>query len=864
MKRKPFIMKGFCLGIILFGMHGCFYHAFLPYTSLTKFFIALLLTGMWFMILSICPFRELEQKARKSLSIPFLKYPVADMLILLTLFIMAGYALNHIVRIQQDAQVLYGAVSHQYDLYYGNESGIFTLRGYASNGSRLIFLVEMLLAFFMAKAFSRKHGMFLGTLPVAIVISGGLVLGKTPSMWDMGCIICGVLGMQMLTDVIRRGGRKGFRQKTAGSRQYRKVYPVVAVLMAFIFSVSSILSLSTADFCLQKEKELLKIQNNMERKVVDASVRTIQKIMMKLGIQQPGMLNNLAPSFTGETVLTITSDKKPEEDIYLRGFIGTKYEDGRWSNPADEEQRKSAFWDYRYQLMTQDYDYVMSYGDGNLTENTKMTIEYASGNRSSFGYLPCYSRLADESTSLFLLDGDHGFRRDTSVKKYQVEYLNWVSGTEEEFLGDRELFREGRLNAYFEKEENDFILEQYYNYILEQDTWLPEKGLEKTRELADTLLEKGEIIFEDEDGVSKDVLEIIQSMQRFFQTSTTYSQKLKMRASGEDYVENFLFRQKKGYCEHYATAGAVLFRAMGVPSRYVSGYKVSASDFIENEDGTYTAEVIDSKAHAWTEIYAIDGGWIVADMTPPDERQEVPPARDTNSMIAVTEEPDEDEFLGSSEDSSEQVSPEDEATPTPGNMKKVTDQEEEDSEEPDAGSDASLPGQKEIPGGSEEYENLWCVFQWIGIILIVMVIASVVWRLQAVLRHIRLKCCKDYRRYILEMNHLFERYLQCCGYRRVSKMTDREYVEFLKEIYPEGDQKGILERYYRILEQARFAQEAGSAEEIRWCKKLLYHMGANVVQRRSKARRFYVRWIRNWRRKTRKVSADPTNGKKGK
>ena len=98
---------------------------------------------------------------------------------------------------------------------------------------------------------------------------------------------------------------------------------------------------------------------------------------------------------------------------------------------------------------------------------------------------------------------------------------------------------------------------------------------------------------------------VIDDLRSYLGQITEYSQQLKMKEIGTDYVENFLFVQRKGYCEHYATAGAVLFRAMGVPARYVSGYRVPASDFVDNGDGTYTAKVPDLEAHAWTEVYSL-------------------------------------------------------------------------------------------------------------------------------------------------------------------------------------------------------------------------------------------------------------------
>lgn len=117
------------------------------------------------------------------------------------------------------------------------------------------------------------------------------------------------------------------------------------------------------------------------------------------------------------------------------------------------------------------------------------------------------------------------------------------------------------------------------------------------------------------------------------------------------------FVQKLGYCEHYATAGAVLFRAMGIPSRYVSGYRVPASDFVDNGDGTYTAKVLDQEAHAWTEVYSLSSGWTVADMTPSaqDATGQINNNGSGFTQTAPTEEPDfgDDTFLENDPQSSE-------------------------------------------------------------------------------------------------------------------------------------------------------------------------------------------------------------------
>lgn len=97
---------------------------------------------------------------------------------------------------------------------------------------------------------------------------------------------------------------------------------------------------------------------------------------------------------------------------------------------------------------------------------------------------------------------------------------------------------------------------------------------------------------------------------------TEYSLLVEAVPEGEDFIENFFFGQKKGYCIHYAAAAVMMFRMYGVPARYVTGFLIPPSMFYQNEEGIYQADVPDDHAHAWAEAY-IDGRWMTVEATPP-------------------------------------------------------------------------------------------------------------------------------------------------------------------------------------------------------------------------------------------------------
>jgi hypothetical protein len=80
---------------------------------------------------------------------------------------------------------------------------------------------------------------------------------------------------------------------------------------------------------------------------------------------------------------------------------------------------------------------------------------------------------------------------------------------------------------------------------------------------------------------------------------------------GKDAVEDFLFTQKRGYCEHFASAFVVLCRTKGIPARLVTG-------FLPGEYNALTGlwEVRMHDAHAWAEVFVPQAGWVPFDPTP--------------------------------------------------------------------------------------------------------------------------------------------------------------------------------------------------------------------------------------------------------
>lgn len=77
-----------------------------------------------------------------------------------------------------------------------------------------------------------------------------------------------------------------------------------------------------------------------------------------------------------------------------------------------------------------------------------------------------------------------------------------------------------------------------------------------------------------------------------------------------DTADAFWFDIQRGFCEHIASAFAVLMRSAGIPARIVTGYQGGERNAV---DGLWT--VRQSDAHAWTEVWLPGQGWLRIDPT---------------------------------------------------------------------------------------------------------------------------------------------------------------------------------------------------------------------------------------------------------
>lgn len=194
-------------------------------------------------------------------------------------------------------------------------------------------------------------------------------------------------------------------------------------------------------------------------------------------------------------------------------------------------------------------------------------------------------------------------------------------------------------------EDEDFKFEPLD--IRAEYTELPASLPERVGRLADQIAGKGD---GSRYGTVKAIESYLRSSYAYTLTETTIPPK------GADFVDHFLFQQRKGYCVHFATAMTIMLRTQGIPARYVKGFAVgegsrssesppmqtdaavetavwgSGSIMMAkgaiaavgdepaavkgpvSEQGGYTVRASD--AHAWVEVYFPGVGWVSFEPTP--------------------------------------------------------------------------------------------------------------------------------------------------------------------------------------------------------------------------------------------------------
>lgn len=153
-----------------------------------------------------------------------------------------------------------------------------------------------------------------------------------------------------------------------------------------------------------------------------------------------------------------------------------------------------------------------------------------------------------------------------------------------------------KLKTPVEDDESMYVDPRYFQLYLQLPNQLPER----VRELAYDIVENRTTDYDKARAIE----------QYFKRSGFTYeTEGIAVPDEGQDYVDQFLFETKIGYCDNFSTSMVVLLRSVGIPARWVKGY-ANGTEVSKTEDGMRTFEIQNNDAHSWVEAYIEGVGWM--------------------------------------------------------------------------------------------------------------------------------------------------------------------------------------------------------------------------------------------------------------
>ena len=204
-------------------------------------------------------------------------------------------------------------------------------------------------------------------------------------------------------------------------------------------------------------------------------------------------------------------------------------------------------------------------------------------------------------------------RNDTIAVTYYQEYLQEMYGRRNlssaleryqvEQITVDQVFNHQDLTHY--DSWNQENLNEYEVSVQQQYTQLSSSVTERTIDLAKQITQ----------GIQQDS-EKAEAICNYLIEHYTYTLHPNDPEEGQDFVDHFLFEEKQGYSNSFASAMVILSRGVGLPARYVTGYHVPVVSSGEEH------VVRSCNYHSWAEIYLPGYGWCKFEATPPYAYQE--------------------------------------------------------------------------------------------------------------------------------------------------------------------------------------------------------------------------------------------------
>ena len=409
----------------------------------------------------------------------------------------------------------------------------------------LLCLISFAICFFAARK----------TAVPALVLSVGTAIGYGFGLFrsDAGFVLCWIGFLLLMTQRVQAGSEwKGFLLRAV----------CIALCVLVLFGVLPAQSIS-------QEKLHTTIQTKLHR------LRYEQDDPLPEG----DILRDTAPNKTKDDALQVQAEQDGE--MYLRGFIGERFDGVHWTampNEALAEYADVFYWLHQYGFSSAVQPMLALRQAGKSALQT-LHIEHISACRK-YAFVPFAGSAPELFDSAALHDGTY-LAKGAAVTA-QVPVFDKTA-----------LFNAQRTIAAQTDTEYLECERAYAKFVRETMLDVPQTVQKVFSRQIDT---------QSDAALADKICFVLDWLSAYTETPSP------QLFSGKNAVVWFLEQSKSGNDAMFATAGALMLRYLGIPARYAEGYCMTA------EAGETTVQKAD--AHVWTEYYLDGVGWVPLETVP--------------------------------------------------------------------------------------------------------------------------------------------------------------------------------------------------------------------------------------------------------